>query len=145
MRHKKHTFKVGRTSAHIKALLANQVCSLILDKKINTTLVKAKETRRIADNMVTLAKSGTLHDRRRAISKLHNETAVKVLFEEIGPTFAGRNGGYTQIIQLGKRIGDAADMCILQWVGENAAVVKEAKKKTETQVTVKAEKQEEKE
>ena len=135
MRHRKHTFKVGRTSSHIKAMLANQVCSLITEKKINTTLVKAKETRRIADNMVTLAKKGTLHDRRRAISKLHDETAVKILFDEIGPKFATRNGGYTQIIQLGKRIGDAAEMCILQWVGENEAVAKETKKKEKKEVS----------
>lgn len=116
MRHKKHTFKIGRTSAHRKALLANQVCSLILSKKISTTLVKAKETKRVAEKMITLAKSGTLHDRRRAISKLHNTDAVKILFDEIAPLFKDRNGGYTRIIQLGQRIGDAAEVCILQWV-----------------------------
>ncbi len=127
MRHKKHTFKIGRTDSHRKSLLANQVCSLILAKKINTTLVKAKETKRIADKMVTLAKSGTLHDRRRAISKLHNTDAVKILFDEIAPSFSDRKGGYTRIIQLGRRIGDAAEMCILQWV-EFSMPAKEEKK-----------------
>lgn len=131
MRHKKHTFKIGRTDSHRRSLLSNQVCSLILTKKISTTLVKAKETKRIAEKMVTLAKSGTLHDRRRAISKLHNVDAVKVLFDEIAPIFKDRKGGYTRIIQLGKRIGDAAEICILQWVESSETPKEEKKEKTE--------------
>jgi len=118
MRHKKHTFKIGRTGAHRTALLANQVCSLIFSKEIKTTIVKAKETKRLAEKMVTLAKKGTLHARRLAISKLRNEDAVKVLFEEFAPKYMERKGGYTRIIQLGRRIGDAAEICMLQWVGE---------------------------
>lgn len=133
MRHKKHTFKIGRTSAHIKALLANQVCSLILETEIKTTIVKAKETKRIAEKMVTLAKKGSLHDRRRAISKLRNKEAVKILFDEIAPVFKDRSGGYTRIIQLGRRIGDAAEMCILKWVAENDAAVKETDKKAKVE------------
>lgn len=128
MRHKKHTFKIGRTDSHRRSLLANQVCSLILEKKINTTLVKAKETKRIAEKMVTLAKSGTLHDRRRAISKLHNTDAVKILFDEVAPLFKDRKGGYTRIIQLGRRIGDAAEVCILQWVESAETTPKEVQK-----------------
>ncbi|MEI6055459.1 MAG: 50S ribosomal protein L17 [Lentisphaerota bacterium] len=127
MRHRKHTFKIGRTDSHRRALLANQVCSLILTKQISTTIVKAKETKRIAEKMVTLGKSGTLHDRRRAISKLHNRDAVKILFDEIAPIFKDRKGGYTRIIQLGQRIGDAAEICILQWV-ESFETPKEVKK-----------------
>lgn len=127
MRHRKHTFKIGRTDSHRRALLSNQVCSLILSKQISTTIVKAKETKRIAEKMVTLGKSGTLHDRRRAISKLHNRDAVKILFDEIAPIFKDRKGGYTRIIQLGQRIGDAAEMCILQWV-ESFETPKEVKK-----------------
>lgn len=127
MRHRKHTFKIGRTDSHRRALLANQVCSLILTKQISTTIVKAKETKRIAEKMVTLAKSGSLHDRRRAISKLHNRDAVKILFDEIAPIFKDRKGGYTRIIQLGQRIGDAAEICILQWV-ESFEAPKEVKK-----------------
>lgn len=118
MRHKKHTFKIGRTGSHRNALLANQVCSLIISKGIKTTLVKAKETKRIAEKMITLAKKGTLHARRRAISKLRNKDAVKMLFEEIAPQYADRKGGYTRIIQLGQRIGDGAETCLLQWIGE---------------------------
>lgn len=126
MRHKKHTFKIGRTGAHRAALLANQVCSLIFSKEIKTTLVKAKETKRLAEKMVTLAKKGTLHARRLAISKLRNEDAVKVLFEELAPKYMERKGGYTRIIQLGSRIGDAAEICMLQWVGD----IEKAAKKT---------------
>ena len=130
MRHRKKTFKIGRTDSHRKSLLANQVSCLILSKQISTTLVKAKETKRIAEKMVTLAKSGTLHDRRRAISKLRDPQVVKVLFEEIAPAFKDRNGGYARIIQLGKRVGDAAEMCILQWVTASEAPKAEDKEKT---------------
>ncbi len=118
MRHRKNSFKIGRTSAHRKALLANQTCSLIISKEIRTTVVKAKATRRVAEKMVTLAKKGTLHCRRRAISKLRDKSAVKFLFDEIAPKYMERNGGYTRILRLGQRQGDAAEMCILQWVEE---------------------------
>ena len=131
MRHRKHTFKIGRSGAHRKALLANQVCSLITEGRITTTLVKAKETRRIAEKMVTLGKKGDLHQRRLAISKLRDSEAVAQLFSEIAPKFANRDGGYTRIIKLGKRVGDAAELCILQWVeADNSA--KESKKETAT-------------
>jgi len=137
MRHRKHTFKIGRTSAHRRALLANQTSSLILSNKIETTLVKAKETKRVAEKMVTLAKKGTLHTRRQAISKLRNKDAVKILFEELAPRFANREGGYTRIIQLGKRIGDGAEMCILQWVDAAEAAPKKKKHvEQETEVSV---------
>jgi large subunit ribosomal protein L17 len=121
MRHRKYSFKIGRTSAHRKALLANQTCSLILASEIRTTIVKAKETRRVAEKMVTLAKKGTLHCRRRAISKLRDKDAVRILFNDIAPKYMERNGGYTRIIRLGQRQGDAAEMCILQWVEEALA------------------------
>jgi large subunit ribosomal protein L17 len=135
MRHRKHIFKIGRSSSHRKALLANQTCSLIFSNEIKTTIVKAKETRRIAEKMVTLAKKGTLHDRRRAISKLRDVDAVRMLFEEIGPKFESRCGGYTRIIHLGQRRGDGAEMCILQWVEGNQP---KAEKKAETKVAEKA-------
>ena len=134
MRHRKYSFKIGRTSAHRKALLANQVSSLILTNEIRTTVTKAKETRRVAEKMVTLAKKGTLHCRRRAISKLRDKGAVRILFSDIAPKYMERNGGYTRIIRLGQRRGDAAEICILQWV-EEAISPKAKKKKT----TVKAE------
>ena len=131
MRHRKHTFKIGRSGAHRKAMLANQVCSLITEGEIKTTVVKAKETRRLADKMVTLGKKGDLHHRRLAISKLRDKSAVAQLFSEVAPKFANRDGGYTRIIRLGTRIGDAAEMCILQWV-EAENTPKPSKKKKPT-------------
>ena len=138
MRHRKYSFKIGRTSAHRKALLANQTCSLIVSSEIRTTVVKAKETKRVAEKMVTLAKKGTLHCRRRAISKLRDKDAVRILFNDIAPKYTERNGGYTRIIRLGQRQGDGAEMCILQWV-EEALPTKKSKKKT-TVAKVEAEK-----
>lgn len=127
MRHKVHTFKIGRSSAHRKAMLANMVSSLIEHGQIKTTITKAKEARRVADKMVTLGKKGDLHRRRLAVSKLRDKTAVKKLFDEIAPQYAERNGGYTRIIKLSRRIGDAAEMCILQFVESDEAVKKAEK------------------
>ena len=138
MRHKKFTFKIGRTSAHRSALLANQVCSLISGTEIRTTVVKAKQTRRLADQMVTLGKKGRLHHRRQAIAKLGNETAVVKLFDVIAPKYTGREGGYTRIIRLGQRIGDAAEMCILQWVEQDFKKRASRPKKTNTIETAKS-------
>lgn len=99
-------------------MMVNQVCSLILEERIQTSIAKAKEARRIAERMVTLGKKGSLHHRRRAIAKLHNTTAVRKLFAEIAPRFRQRPGGYTRIIRLGHRRGDATAMCFLEWVEE---------------------------
>lgn len=116
MRHRKFTFKIGRSSAHIRSLLANAVCSLIEYRRITTTLVRAKRIRILAEQMVTFGKDGTLHARRLAIAKLRQPAKVKILFDEIAPGFKNRNGGYTRIIKLGPRIGDAAEMAILEFV-----------------------------
>ncbi|MCF7791569.1 MAG: 50S ribosomal protein L17 [Victivallales bacterium] len=131
MRHKKYTFKIGKSGSHRKAMLANQACSLILSDQIKTTVVKAKETKRVAEKMVTLAKKGTLHHRRRAIGRLRDKEAVRVLFDELAPKFKDRNGGYTRIIRLGQRKGDGAEMCLLQWVEEEKAAVNEEENTTE--------------
>jgi large subunit ribosomal protein L17 len=139
MRHRKYSFKIGRTSAHRKALLANQTCSLIVSSEIRTTVVKAKETKRVAEKMVTLAKKGTLHCRRRAISKLRDKDAVRILFNDIAPKYTERNGGYTRIIRLGQRQGDGAEMCILQWVEETLPAKSKKKKDTAKVKTEKAE------
>ena len=125
MRHRVHTFKVGRTGAHRTAMLANMVCSLIEHGQITTSLVKAREARRVAEKMVTLGKKGDLHHRRLAISTLRKADMVAKLFAEIAPAYAGRQGGYTSIIKLGKRRGDACEMCILKFVA--AAKAEEAK------------------
>ncbi len=116
MRHRKFTFKIGRSSAHVRSLLANAVCSLIKHKRITTTLVKAKQLRVVADQMITLGKTGTLHARRQAIAKLHQVDVVCTLFNELAPQYQQRVGGYTRIMKLGPRIGDAAEMAILEFV-----------------------------
>ena len=127
MRHRVHTFKIGRTGAHRRAMLANMVSSLIEHGQITTSLVKAREARRMADKRVTLGKKGDLHHRRLAISALRNVDMVAKLFAEIAPAYAGRQGGYTSIIKLGKRRGDACEMCILKFVAAAAPAAEEAK------------------
>jgi large subunit ribosomal protein L17 len=116
MRHLKRTAKLGRTPEHRNAMLANLVCSLIEHKRVTTTLAKAKAARSVAEKMVTLGKSGTIHDRRLAVARLHQEDAAKILFKEIAPAFKERNGGYTRIIRMNQRNGDAAQRAILEWV-----------------------------
>ena len=116
MRHLKRTAKLGRQFEHRNAMLANMVCSLIKHKRIQTTLAKAKAVRSVAEKMVTLGKSGSIHDRRLASARLHQEDAVRILFNEIAPTQKERNGGYTRIIRLSQRQGDAAELAILEWV-----------------------------
>jgi large subunit ribosomal protein L17 len=128
MRHKVHTFKIGRSSSHRKAMLANMVSSLFEHGQIKTTLVKAKEARRFADKLITMGKKGDLHRRRLAISKMRNKDMVKKLFDEIAPQYSERDGGYTRIIKLGNRIGDGAEMCLLQLVEAGAPAVKKTKK-----------------
>jgi large subunit ribosomal protein L17 len=116
MRHLKRTAKLGRTGTHRNAMLANLVCSLIKHKRVTTTLAKAKAARSVAEKMVTLGKHGTLHDRRLAAARLHQEDAVKILFTEIAPAQKERRGGYTRIVKLGQRQGDAGQRAILEWV-----------------------------
>lgn len=116
MRHLRKTLKLGRTGSHRDSMLANQACSLILERRIKTTITKAKATRTLAEKMVTLGKKGTLAARRQAVSTLKNPDAVKVLFDEIAPGYATRAGGYTRITKLGPRMSDASEMAILEWV-----------------------------
>lgn len=116
MRHRKKTLKLGRTAEHRKALLANQVCSLIEHGRIKTTLAKAKAVRPFAEKMVTLGKKGSLHNRRTAIAYLHQVDKVKQLFEVVAPRCANRPGGYTRIVKLGPRLSDSAPMAFIEWV-----------------------------
>lgn len=116
MRHRKKTVKLGRSTAHRDALLANQVVSLIEHSRIKTTLAKAKAVRPFAEKMVTLGKKGDLHARRIAVSYLKQKDAVKKLFAEVAPRAAARNGGYTRIIKLGPRQSDSAPMAFIEWV-----------------------------
>ena len=122
MRHRVSKIKLGRRGAHRDSMLANQVCSLIKERRIKTTLSKAKVTRSLAEKMVTLGKKGTLAARRKAASTLKQEAQVKVLFDEIAPGFADRSGGYTRITKLGPRMSDASEMVILEWVEAGSPV-----------------------
>ena len=116
MRHQKKTIKLGRTAEHRKALLANQVCSLIEHQRIKTTLAKARAVRPLAERMVTLGKNGSIHARRTALATLRQGNAVKKLFDDIAPRSAERNGGYTRIVKLGQRKSDSARMAFIEWV-----------------------------
>src|SRR5580658_10279369 len=118
MRHLKRTAKLGRTGTHRNRMLASLVCSLIKHRRVTTTLAKAKAARSVAEKMVTLGKKGTIYHRRLAIARLHQEDAARILFKEIAPAFKDRNGGYTRIIRMNQRIGDAAQRAILEWVNE---------------------------
>ena len=126
MRHRKRTAKLGRTGSHRNAMLANLVCSLIKHKRVRTTLAKAKAARSVAEKMVTRGKSGTIHYRRLAAARLHQEDAVKILFNEIAPASKDRRGGYTRIVKLLRRQGDAAEEAILEWVDSVGAAPAEA-------------------
>ena len=153
MRHLKRTAKLGRTGSHRNAMLANLVCSLIKHKRVATTLAKAKAARSVAEKILTLGKAGTIHARRLAAARLRqhartlhkskavreawrqNEDVVRILFEDLAPGFKERNGGYTRIIKLGQRQGDAAQRAILEWAdfsGPAAAEPVEAKAETKT-------------
>ncbi len=127
MRHQRVMKKFGRSMEHRKMLMKSLVTNLILAESIKTTLPKAKEARKDADKIVTIAKKGDLAARRLAASRLTEPKAVQKLFAEIAPKMADRHGGYTRIIKLGTRKGDAAEMCILQWVtaGEAAPAAAE--------------------
>jgi large subunit ribosomal protein L17 len=122
MRHQKNTVRLGRKAEHRKALLANQVCSLIEHRRIKTTLAKAKAVRPLAERMVTLGKDGSIHARRTAFATLRHKDAVKKLFDEIAPASGERNGGYTRIIRLGQRQSDSAFMALIEWVDSPIAV-----------------------
>ena len=116
--------KLGRTADHRKAMLRNMATSLILNGKIETTEMKAKELRSVVDELITLAKRGDLHARRQAAAYVRNvvadektgETVLKELFDEIGPKYADRNGGYTRVLKTGFRRGDSAPMAIIELV-----------------------------
>lgn len=116
MRHQRVMKKFGRSKEHRKALMQSLVTNLILVESIKTTLPKAKQARKDAEKMVTLARKGTLGARRLAASRLQQPKAVQKLFDKIVPAMEGRKGGYTRILKLGARKGDAAPMCLLQWV-----------------------------
>ena len=117
MRHGMVNRKLGRTTSHRLAMFRNQLASLIENERIVTTLPKAKELRPLIERLITLGKTDSVHARRQAAKQVQDDTLVAKLFETIGPRFADRPGGYTRIIKLGSRRGDAAEMAILEFVG----------------------------
>ena len=120
MRHAKKTIKLGRKSEHRNLMLANQVCSLIAENRIKTTLAKAKAVRPFAEKMITLGKRGDLHARRVAFSFLRQKDAVHKLFTEVAPRSASRQGGYCRIVKLGPRQSDSAPMAYIEFVDQPA-------------------------
>ncbi len=117
MRHKKSGRHLGRTSSHRKAMFSNMAASLIEHEIIKTTLPKAKELRRVAEPLITLAKIDSVANRRLAFDRLRNKAAVGKLFSELGPRFQERPGGYTRILKAGHRAGDAAPIAYIELVG----------------------------
>ena len=116
------TRKLGRTTAHRKAMLRGMVTLLLENGQIETTLTRAKEVRSMAEKMITLGKKNTLASRRAALAYITKEDVVSKLFNEIAPLYEARNGGYTQIFKLGARRGDAAEMAIVKLIKEESAV-----------------------
>jgi large subunit ribosomal protein L17 len=127
MRHGKKNNHLGRTASHRSALLSNMASSLIESKRITTTVAKAKALRKYVEPLITKAKDDSTHSRRVVFSYLQNKDSVKALFGEVVEKVGTRPGGYTRIIKLGKRLGDNAEMCVMELVDYNALLVKEDK------------------
>lgn len=130
MRHGDKINNLGRTTAHRKALLSNLACQLIQYKRITTTLAKAKTLRTYVEPLITKSKNDTVHNRRLVFSKLQDKEAIKELFSAISDKVASRPGGYTRIIKLQNRMGDAADMAMIELVDFNTIYTKDAKAAT---------------
>ena len=120
MRHGKRGRKLGRTASHKKAMLNNMATSLFDNGKVRTTLPKAKELRGVAERLISFAKRGDLHARRQVLRRIQNKVVLTKLFEEIGPSFADRSGGYTRIFKLGPRRGDSSELCLIELVVDGA-------------------------
>jgi large subunit ribosomal protein L17 len=127
MRHQVKGRKLRRPTAHRLALLRNLVTSFLEKERVRTTLAKAKEARPLAEKMITLGKKGTLHARRQAMAFVRKEAVVAKVFDDLGPRFGQRPGGYSRIVRLGQRSGDGADLALLELVGTEFK--KKAKKK----------------
>jgi large subunit ribosomal protein L17 len=132
MRHNRVINHLGRTSSHRKSMLSNMATSLILHKRITTTTAKAKALRMFVEPIITKSKEDSTHSRRIVFSYLKDKTAVAELFREVSPKIAERQGGYTRILKIGNRIGDNADMCIMELVDYNEAMLGGEAAKTKT-------------
>jgi len=130
MRHGNKVNHLGRKTGHLKAMLSNMACSLIEHKRINTTLAKAKALRGFVEPILTKSKTDSTHSRRTVFSYLQNKEVVTELFRDVAPKIAERNGGYTRIIRTGFRLGDNAEMCMIELVDYNEIYTNEKAKKT---------------
>ena len=130
MRHRKAGRKLGRTTSHRTAMFRNMVTSLLQHGRIETTDAKAKELRRLADKMITLAKRGDLHARRQALSVIKSKSVTHKLFTEIRERFLDRNGGYTRVLKKGYRAGDCAPVSIIELIPSDHEKAGKAKKKS---------------
>ena len=125
MRHGKKIAKLGRTASHRKAMLSNMMMSLFANERITTTQIRAKALRRTAEKVITFAKKGDLHARRQVLRVIADKQIVSKLFDELGPRYKSRNGGYTRVVKLGPRRGDGAFMSIIELVDRPGAAVAE--------------------
>ncbi len=142
MRHRVKGRKLGRTSSHRRATLASLATSLLKHKRIKTTVAKAKETRVFAEKLITKAKKGDLHAQKEVMKVLKDKATVKELFSEIIPKIGDRPGGYTRVVKLGNRLGDAAPLAIIELVDYNDIITaKETERKEEKQAKVKEKKE----
>ena len=134
MRHNRTINHLGRTASHRSAMLSNMACSLIKHKRISTTVAKAKALRKFIEPLLTKSKEDTMHSRRIVFASLKDKNTVTELFREVSTKIADRPGGYTRILKTGNRLGDAAEMCIIELVDYNENMLKEkaAKKTTRT-------------
>ena len=132
MRHGKKVMHLGRKTAHRKSMLSNMACSLIEHKRITTTVTKAKALKQFVEPIITKAKSDTTHNRRLAFSSLRDKNAVSELFRDIASKVGDRPGGYTRIIKLGNRLGDNADMAMIELVDYNDVYKADEKEKKKT-------------
>jgi large subunit ribosomal protein L17 len=130
MRHGKKFNHLGRQTAHRQAMLSNMACSLLLHKRINTTIAKAKALRVFVEPIITKSKTDSTHSRRLVFSKLQSKEIVSELFRDIAPKVANRPGGYTRIIRTGFRLGDNAEMCMIELVDFNEIYTNDGAKKT---------------
>ena len=130
MRHGKKIAKLGRTAPHRKAMLSNMMASLFINERVTTTQTRAKELKRTAERVLTCAKRGDLHARRQVLRLIADKQVVAKLFDELGPRYKGRNGGYTRVIKLGPRRGDGAFMSIVELV-DRPGVAAEENQETE--------------
>jgi large subunit ribosomal protein L17 len=126
MRHGKKIAKLGRTASHRKAMLSNMMTSLFENERITTTQIRAKELRRTAEKVITCAKKGDLHARRQVLRVIADKQIVSKLFDELGPRYKSRNGGYTRVVKLGPRRGDGAFMSIIELVDRPGAAAVES-------------------